>query len=238
MRDWIEFWNKDQSVYVNATHKRLHAAGIARDIIANLPSSAAAVLDYGCGEALYAEQVAGHCRELVLCDAAERIRTRLRQRLATTPAIRIVAPEEAQSLPPASFDLIVANSLVQYLSRDQLRGLLTLWRTLLRPNGRLIVADVIPHGQSPFADAGALLRFGARGGFLFPAVLGLGRMALSDYRKVRTRHGLTTYAEPDMLELLRACGFEATRTHPNFGHNQSRMTFSARPTARETAAAR
>ena len=36
------------------------------------------------------------------------------------------------------------------------------------------------------------------------------------------------FAERDFVELLAHHGLAATRVHPNFGHNQARMTFSAK----------
>ena len=60
------------------------------------------------------------------------------------------------------------------------------------------------------------------------ALLGFVRTALSDYRKLRGELGFTTHEEAEMLALLSRHGFAAERSHPNFGHNQARMTFSAR----------
>jgi hypothetical protein len=78
-------------------------------------------------------------------------------------------------------------------------------------------------------DATALLRFGWSGGFLGAAFAGLARTALSDYRKIRQRLGLSTYSEANFSALLAEHGFLADRVHPNFGHNQGRMTFRGVP---------
>ena len=45
----------------------------------------------------------------------------------------------------------------------------------------------------------------------------------------RSDLGLTTYSEAEMIEMLTAAGFRAQRHRPNFGHNQARMAFEARP---------
>jgi hypothetical protein len=76
-------------------------------------------------------------------------------------------------------------------------------------------------------DVIALLRFGAKHGFVKDAVLGLVRTALSDYRQLRTRIGLQRYSETDMIARLAGAGFTATRAPVNIGHNPSRMTFVA-----------
>jgi SAM-dependent methyltransferase len=226
--NWRDYWNRDTPIYAGDRHKVLHYQLIASDIVALVPSPQAHVLDHGCGEALSAGRVAARCKRLLLCDAAPLVRERLAERFQGNPRIEVLAPEEIGRLPDASLDLVVANSLLQYLSRDELRGLLRLWRAKLKADGRLVLADVIPPGLSPVADARALLDFAWKGGFAVRAVIGLMRTALSDYRKLRRELGLSTYAEREMIELLRADGFSAERLPRNIGHNQARMTFVAR----------
>jgi SAM-dependent methyltransferase len=227
LKSWVEFWDGEHSIYVNARHKELHARAVARDIIRHIPSADAVVLDHGCGEALYAGEVAAQCRRLYLCEAAQGLRQALAQRVAAVPNIEVLDPSGVAGLADASLDLVVANSLVQYLKRRELMDLLGLWRRKLKPTGVLVVADVIPPDTSPLRDAAALLLFGLKGGFLLAAVAGLVRTALSDYRKVRAQLGLATYSEPEFIMMLADQGFIADRVRPNFGHNQGRMTFRA-----------
>ncbi len=227
--DWRGFWDRETPIYVGERHKILHYQRIASDIAALIPSPAAHVLDHGCGEALSAERVAARCEKLYLCDAAPSVRARLEQRFRANPRIAVVAPEEIEALSAKSLDLIVANSLLQYLSFDELRSLLRLWRDKLKSEGRLVIADVIPHEVGPLTDARALLSYAWRGGFLARAVLGLARTAVSDYRKVRNDLGLSQYDEAEMLGILRDEGFSAERRPRNIGHNEARMTFVATP---------
>jgi ubiquinone/menaquinone biosynthesis C-methylase UbiE len=229
--NWRDYWNKDTPIYVSERHKVLHYRLIANDIAGLIPSRDATVLDYGCGEALSARRVASSCARLYLCDAAPSVRERLKERFATEPRITVLAPEELEAIPDHSLDLVVANSLAQYLSFDEFRALLTAWRAKLKPEGRLVLADVIPHEVSPLTDATALLSFAWKGGFVKDALIGLARTALSDYRKIRETLGLAQYGEAEMVELLRDAGFRAERRRPNLGHNQARMTFVASPAA-------
>ncbi len=228
MRNWIDFWNADHAIYVNAKHKALHADAITADILRHIQGPGAVVLDHGCGEALYAEVLAGQCARLILCEAASRVRDALTARLSGHPNAEVVDPAGVEALPAACLDLVVANSLLQYLSLAELEALLDTWRAKLKPAGRLIVADVIPPGVSRLTDASALLRFAARGGFLLPAVSGLVQTAMSDYGRLRQQLGFSMYREEEFVDLLARHGLIAERVHPNFGHNQARMTFSAR----------
>jgi cyclopropane fatty-acyl-phospholipid synthase-like methyltransferase len=226
--NWRDFWNQDTPIYVSERHKILHYARIARDM-ALVPSPDARVLDYGCGEALSADRVAARCGTLYVCDAAPLVRERLRTRFAGEPRIAVLAPEDVENLADASLDLIVANSVIQYLGLDELRGFLALARLKLKAEGSLVLADVIPPSVNPVTDAGALLSFAWKGGFLGAAVLGLARTAVSEYRRLRDELGLSQYDETEMIEILADAGFAGERLPQNIGHNQARMAFRARP---------
>ena len=110
-----------------------------------------------------------------------------------------------------------------------LGALLGLWHSKLKPDGRLVLADVIPHDNAAIDDVKALLAFAWQGGFLTAALLGLVRTALSPYRKLRAELGLAEYGEAEMIGILRDHGFAAHRRDENIGHNPKRMTFVARP---------
>jgi SAM-dependent methyltransferase len=228
--NWSDFWNGPTAIYVSERHKLLHGLRLARDFAALIPSPDAHVLDFGCGEALAATDSASRCGKLYLCDVAPKIRERLRLRLGRNPRIVVLAPEAvAADIPDASLDLVLVNSVVQYLSQSELAKSLALWRAKLKPSGLLVIADVIPRGLSPLSDAAALLRFGFQGGFFFAAIAGLGRTALSDYRRLRRDLGLSTYTPTEFATLLATAGFNGDRRIPNLGHTASRLTFMARP---------
>jgi SAM-dependent methyltransferase len=222
---WRDYWNADTPIYVSERHKILHYGLIARDIASHVPGPDAVVLDHGCGEALSADRVAASCRRLILCDGAPLVRERLAARFAAEPKIEVIAPEQAGRLEDHSVDLVVANSLLQYLAPEEFHDLLGLWHSKLKEGGRLVLGDVIPHETGPLDDVAALLRFAWSGGFTVAAVKGLVRTALSDYRQLRAELGLTHYGEAEMLSLLAERGFEARRADRNIGHNQKRMTF-------------
>lgn len=226
--NWRDYWNQDTPIYAGRRHKLLHYRLVANDIIGLIPARDAVVLDYGCGEALFADRVAAQCARLYLSDAAPLVRERLQERFGSHERIAVLAPDEVSALQDRSLDLVVVNSLLQYLSLDELRALLKLFKAKLKSDGVLVLADVIPPDVSPLKDARALLSFAWQGGFLASAMLGLVRTAFSEYRKIREEIGLSQYNEAEMLEILHDVGFDARRAERNLGHNPQRMTFLAR----------
>jgi SAM-dependent methyltransferase len=229
MSDWRSFWDSNHSIYVNARHKDVHYREVAEGIASYVPGSDARVLDYGCGEALHADLIANVAGEVYLSDSAPTVRAQMTERFAANPRIKVLAPEEVEHLPSQTFDLIVSNSVVQYLTAAELERLLALWRRLLKPDGALIVADVIPPDVGAISDVTALLRYARRNGFLLAAMLGLARTAISPYRKLRSQLGIAQYTEADFRQKLVAAGLSAERLTRNLEHNPARMSFRAKP---------
>ncbi|MGH7035356.1 MAG: methyltransferase domain-containing protein [Stellaceae bacterium] len=157
------------------------------------------------------------------------MRAALAVRYAANHKISVLTPGETAALKPASFDLIVMHSVVQYLSATELERQLTLFRKLIKPDGLLILGDVVPQHLAAPAAVWTLLRYGAANGFFWAALIGLMRIYRSDYRRLKRTVGLAHYTEAEMLEKLQRAGFAAQRAPHNVGHNQHRMSFLAHP---------
>jgi SAM-dependent methyltransferase len=225
---WIDFYDTAPSIYVSDAHRRAHFDLIATDIIGYIASPEAVVLDYSCGEALSAARVAQKCRRLILAEPAPSVRARLKERFAAISNIEALSPGDLAAQPDASLDLIVMISVAQYMTPDELDAAFVQFRRLLKPDGRLILGDILDPDVSALTDAVALLRFAAKNGFLIDAVTGIARMALSDYRSLRQKLGLRCYRSEEMLDRLAAAGLAATLSPRNVGTNPARKTFVAR----------
>ena len=226
--NWRDFWNSDHSIYVNDRHRQLHYDHIARDIVALVDSPGSVMLDHGCGEASAADAIAAKAATLYLYDAAPNVQGKLRQKFSKLPQIHVLSNDALELVPDASLDLVIVNSLLQYLTHAGFEQLLGFWHRKLKPEGKLVLADLIPPDVGPVTDVKALLDFGWRGGFLFAALGGLVATLFSDYRKLRGQIGLTHYSAQDVATLTAAHGFTCERAARNIGHNQARMCFVAR----------
>jgi hypothetical protein len=155
------------------------------------------------------------------------VRERLTARYAARLDTEVISVREFEHLPAGTVDMIVANSVVQYLPESDFAHFLAVARERLSASGRLVLADIIPRRIGPLSDAGELLKFAAANGFLIAASAGLVRSFFSDYRQIRQQLGLLRFDEVEMIGRLRAAGFDPRRRHPNVGHNTKRMTFVA-----------
>ncbi len=227
MDQWINYYDTEHTIYVSKRHRDVHFRIVADDIIGFISSPASTVLDYSCGEALFAGDVAGRCAKLILAEPAPSVRGYLTARFAQNPKIEVRSLDDLAQLPGASVDLAVVNSVAQYMTPDELDTALSLIHRLLKPGGRLVLGDILQPQVGPVADVAALLKLAARHGFVIDAVIGLARTALSDYRRLRQSVGLQHYDEAAMLTKLPAAGFSAVRAPRNVGYNPARMTFIA-----------
>ena len=228
MDEWIDYYDSTHTIYASKLHRDLHFEVIARDIIGYITSSDAVVLDYACGEALSAAKVAEACGKLYLAEPAPGVRGRLIARFAPNTRIRVRSLDDLRKMEEKSIDLVVMNSVAQYMTADELDSAFAVIRRMLKPTGRLVLGDILQPEVGMPRDVLALLKFAAAHGFLKDAFYGLASTALSDYRQLRTRVGLQRYGESEMIGKLAAAGFSASRAHVNIGHNPWRMTFVAR----------
>jgi ubiquinone/menaquinone biosynthesis C-methylase UbiE len=228
MEDWIDYYDSTHTIYASKLHRDVHFQVVARDIIGYIPSPDAVVLDYACGEALSAARVAEACGRLYLAEPAPGVRGRLIARYAPNTKIRVRSLDDLRKMEEKSVDLAVMNSVAQYMTSAELDSAFAVVRRLLKPDGRLVVGDILRPGIGIMTDVIALLRFSLAHGFLKDALIGLVSTALSDYRQLRARVGLQRYSEAEMIAKLAAAGFGASRAQSNIGHNPWRMTFVAR----------
>ena len=227
MDDWIDYYDSTHTIYASKLHRDLHFQLIARDMISFISSPDAVVLDYSCGEALSAAKVAEACGKLYLAEPAPGVRGRLIARFAPNTKIRVRSLDDLRKMTEKSIDVAVMNSVVQYMTAEELDAAFAVIRRLLKPGGRLVVGDVLRPEVGMPRDVIALLRFAATHGFLRDALIGLVSTALSDYRHLRARVGLQRYSETEMVKKLAAAGFTGSRANFNIGHNPWRMTFVA-----------
>src|SRR4029078_9323572 len=196
-----------------------HFQVIARDIIGYISSQDRVVLDYACGEALFAARVADACSKLFLAEPAPGVRGRLIARFAPNTKIRVRSLDDLRKMEEKSIDLAVMNSVAQYMTPEALDSAFAVIRRLLKPTGRLVVGDILRPEVGMGRDVLALLKFARANGFLKDALYGLASTALSDYRQLRSSVRLQLYSESEIIAKLAAAGFTASRTTRNIGHN-------------------
>jgi len=228
---WLRFWNQNNSIYVNRRHLEAHYRTLLSRVKPILPSPEFTLLDYGCGDALMADEIASVGATVLLYDAAPYRRDILSSRHAGSPRVRVLDDRDLAGLPEGYCDLILMVSVLQYIPRDELPPLLGRLAPLLAPGGRLVLGDVISSDGSLVKDVSAMLRFATANGFLGAALAGLVRTAFSDYGILRRRLGLSTYGRDELIAVLHHAGWAARVLPDNLGFDDNRWSLEARPVA-------
>lgn len=224
MRSWQEFWDGDTTTYVSRRHLEAHYLRLLTDIVPLLPVPPATVLDFGCGEALMAPELAKAGWTVLLYDTAPKRQRQLAQRFGAIERITVLDDAAFAALPAGSCDAVLAISVIQYIERPALSEVVARLGRLLRPSGRLLLADVIPPHSGLLQDVWSLLAFAVRHRFLLAALGWLLHAYRSDYRSLRGRLGLTTWEAADLAGVLVEAGLRAEELPVNIGENPNRVT--------------
>ena len=166
MDDWIDYYDSTHTIYASRLHRDLHFQLIARDIIGYISSPEAVVLDYACGEALSAAGWRRPAASCILAEPAPGVRGRLIARFAPNTKIRVRSLDDLRKMAEKSVDLVVMNSVAQYMTPAELDPAFAVIRRLLKPGGRLVLGDILRPEVGMIRDVIALLRFAATHGFL------------------------------------------------------------------------
>ena len=97
------------------------------------------LLDFGCGAGLIAASLAPRVGSVRLWDRSAAMRRRAAANVARLPnaSVAAVAPSGE------CFELIVVNSVLQYLTPDERRRSFARWHAALAPAGCVVVSDVL-----------------------------------------------------------------------------------------------
>ena len=228
MKSWIEYWNRPDGIFVNGLHKRAYYQRLFSNVLPFLPrGSGSAMLDWGCGEAFGAERMGAECETIYLYDPADVVRTRLRETYKDHQRIVVISERQLKGLPSECLDLILINSVIQYLSQQQLVAALCDLRRLLRPDGQFLIGDVIVPGTAPWQHVIVFLTFAYRAGFMLSAIVGLIRKFLPYCNSVKGHHGLSKYSEADLLGVFELCNLDGRRLSRNIAVSPIRSSYIA-----------
>ncbi len=228
MTSWLELWNKPNNAYVNDRHTARHYKALIRDVVnAAGAGQGRTLLDYGCGEAGGTPALLGHGYKVLLHEQSTHYRQAALNRYGGMSGVKVLDDDELRALDADSIDVLLVCSVLQYVPKQDVPGLIEQWRAVLRPGGMLILADITTGRSGPVRDALSLLWSGARHGYFFSGFASLVALLFSDYRKTRQSLRLSIFT-PEEIRTLLTPGFEVTKANANFGLNTYRVTFLGR----------
>ncbi|MRR36495.1 class I SAM-dependent methyltransferase, partial [bacterium] len=131
----------------------------------NLISADSTILDFGCGAGFIAQMLAPRVKKISLWDISETMRRLALSHTAGCSNVTLLdfsdsaGPEVGQA-----FDLILVNSVIQYMEPGEFTRWLSRWRQVLREHGKIVISDIITPDGHPCRDLSDTMYFWLRNG--------------------------------------------------------------------------
>jgi cyclopropane fatty-acyl-phospholipid synthase-like methyltransferase len=219
---WQPYW---EELSESQQPFREQADEYVRNLESSLPlAPGMRVLDFGCGFGFVAEQLAPKVGELFIWDSSANMRRRARINTARRPNVKLLdLSSEKDLFGRKGCDLILVNSVVQYMTPDEFSRWLVWWRGALAPEGRIVVSDLIPPDHRSISDLIDLLVFSARRGRL-ARLLWQAFSELNRYLKMRRARPLTRIGCDELSRRGAAAGLAVNFLPRNLTHFRRRIT--------------
>ncbi|MGQ0575325.1 MAG: class I SAM-dependent methyltransferase [Pseudonocardia sp.] len=226
VHNWADYWDGIEHRHIFVVEARDH---VARLRAAVAPRATDRVLDFGCGFGHLVALLAPSVAHVSYWDAAAGMREAT---AARTAGLADVGPLDLSGpVPPdasGTYDLVLANSVVQYMTPDDLGTWLDRWGTLLAPQGRIVVSDIPTPDGSALGELAGMLRFAARHGFLRRAVVD-GIAEARRYRRSRGSADLQRWTADGFMQAAAAAGLDSRVLRRNLTHRADRLTVVLTP---------
>jgi SAM-dependent methyltransferase len=218
---WTGYWDGVEHRHIFVVEARDH---VDRLRAAVAPRASDRVLDFGCGFGHVVALLAPSVAHVAYWDAAAGMRAAT---AARTAALHHVVPLDLAGPIPhdaaGTYDLVLANSVVQYLSPAELDTWLARWRALLAPGGAVVLSDIPTPDGSALGELVGMLRFAARHGFLGRALVD-GLAEARRYRRSRGSVDLQRWTAAALTEAAAAAGLDLRVLPHNLTHRTRRLT--------------
>jgi ubiquinone/menaquinone biosynthesis C-methylase UbiE len=220
---WVGYWDGLEQRPLFAVQARDHVRRLRAVVSLRVTDR---VLDFGCGFGHVAELLAPDVGRMDFWDAADSMRRATARRTARLPTA-VEVDFSAGDAPDGGYDLVLVNSVIQYLTPDELAGWLARWNRMLRPGGRVVVSDVLRPGGSVLPEVLGLLWFAARHRILLRTVRD-GVVEVAQYRRSRQSHRLHRWQPAELARMAADAGLVAETLPANLTHFRNRFAMLLR----------
>ncbi len=214
---WGNFW-KDQRQSFYAVMKMATSYFVSRFEKQYPLQPADELFDYGCGPGFVADSLAGKPIQLTGADINDFFIEECRK---NHPAFRfmVITTDAAnnkkilsEELKGKQFDHILLLSIIQYFkSATDLDNVLGMLRSYLKPQGKLIIADVLDENTSSLKDAFSLFVHCIKKGRIGAFVGFISYLLFSDYRKISKQNKLLLVSEQTIRDIAARYGLHCEK---------------------------
>jgi SAM-dependent methyltransferase len=226
-KEWFAYFDRLKESPLHRAQSALYVRSLIAEVGVNRNHR---VLDFGCGFGSVVALLAPLVAEVWWWDPSPNMRSATSLATSDIQNVRFCDLSATPAEGPrqthrtgGAFDLILVNSVAQYMAPAELWRWIGGWRDLLAPDGQIVLSDLIPPEHGTLSDIVDLIRFGAHHGSPFRAA----RQALGDvgeYRRTSRAVPLVRVGAQDLIRHASHAGLETTVLPRNLTHFTKRWT--------------
>jgi SAM-dependent methyltransferase len=202
--NWTEYWSNHN---ISGIFWEKNLELYCRNLIRKIPlSKDCTILDYGSGAGYAAKYLAPRVNEIHLIEPSEILLEQSKAINKDNQNIIHYLLKDVNALKTDyskdRFDIVLINSVLQYIPPAQVRILLEIFHHILKSNGKIVISDIAPKNSLMLKDVLDFLRFCRRTGTLIDFI----RFSIIELKKITKRSGLTywTYSKEELERLFPA----------------------------------
>ena len=120
--------------------------------------------------------------------------------------------------------LIIINSVIQYMSKDEVENMLSNLRKISNLKTKLIISDILPSGYTKLVDAIYLLKTSMKNGFFLKFVADMITNILHSPKLSLKTSSLQIHDEDELKQILLKHGYDSIKMERNFTYSTQRYT--------------
>ena len=221
VNNWDNYWNSSS---INRDIMQVWGAYFARSYEKNFGfKKSDVVLDFGAGFGNVSYYLKGKTSHIYLYDKSDYMSEVLRHNFKKFDHIDIL---ESLKQIDKKVNIIIINSVLQYMTPDELKSMLNNLKSICDKHTRIIISDIIPNNYSKLADFLIQLWLGLKFGFFSKLmVYAISNTFFSPSMSLSTSY-LTTYDEDEIISILNEFQFTSEKMKSNFTLSKKRYTLA------------
>ena len=189
------------------------------------------ILDFGAGKGDIAPLLKDKVHKIYLFDKSEISTDNLKNRFSNFENIYIL--NDLTEI-KESVSVIIINSVIQYMSKNEVEKMLADLKKISGSNTKLIISDALPMGYTKLNDALHMLKISLKNGFFLKFAINMVTSIINSPKLSLKTSSLQIYDKDEIRQILLNHGYNSVIMEKNFAYSANRYTIYCTPSSRST----